>query len=76
MPIVIGPDHAGAIPHDEGAERRLRAAPQPCRQWACLRTDCPVMRAESLDRTTSSQMSARATVIDGRSDTCQVVISG
>jgi hypothetical protein len=25
MPIVIGPDHAGAIPHDEGAERRLCA---------------------------------------------------
>ena len=23
MPIVIGPDHAGAIPHDEGAERRF-----------------------------------------------------
>jgi hypothetical protein len=26
MPIVIGPDHAGAIPHDEGAERRIFAA--------------------------------------------------
>ena len=28
MPIVIGPDHAGAIPHDEGAERLTIFGPQ------------------------------------------------